>query len=162
VGIARGSGINSRVYRKEALAVLRHLKKLDGEGVPEAARDLEKVIETIPQPRVFRPKKTEEKEKPTRTKAQEKRELEKASKSRRALETLVEAVDAKIRGLAKGRVKRRYFATGVFKCLDDYEACVRREYDYRVCIAMTVICIAQKLIPFASRDSDTQNVDVLE
>jgi hypothetical protein len=40
------------------------------------------------------------------------------------------------------------YKTPVFKCLEDYEKCMKHSKNSTVCIALMVVCVGKHLIPF--------------
>jgi hypothetical protein len=40
------------------------------------------------------------------------------------------------------------YKTPVFKCLEDYEKCIKHSKNSNVCIALMVVCVCKHLIPF--------------
>lgn len=66
-----------------------------------------------------------------------------------ALRSLGEAATAL--GASKGKDQR--YQTNIFKCLADYDKCLkRRPPTFPLCIALAIICIAKQLIPLAPRE----------
>jgi hypothetical protein len=40
------------------------------------------------------------------------------------------------------------YKTPVFKCLEDYEKCIKHSKNSNVCIALMVVCVCKHLLPF--------------